>query len=111
MAGATKPTLSSSKATKSLRNSILQQRGSIHQNFQKLKAKYEYNHAGNLPQSMTSIETNRDHWNEKLQRLQFNHLPLLRQQINNLPKLLAPAELQNEDQKKLNFNQIKITTF
>ncbi|PLW22381.1 hypothetical protein PCANC_25198 [Puccinia coronata f. sp. avenae] len=86
------------KSNTSRPKSIHQQRGCVYQAFRKLNTKCEiYNGPWNPPDSISSVKTNQKDWKAGLNQLQSHNLPLLRQQISTLPKLLVPSELRKDD--------------
>ncbi|PLW48049.1 hypothetical protein PCASD_03599 [Puccinia coronata f. sp. avenae] len=103
------PTTAPSESTESTHvvpESILQLQGLIYQNFRRLRKKFDPYVLWDPTYPVGSVKTNREAWNEALNKLQFNILPLLRQQINTLPKLLNPSELRED----MNGSKLRLMT-
>ncbi|PLW16461.1 hypothetical protein PCANC_07845 [Puccinia coronata f. sp. avenae] len=83
----------STKSTNVVPESICQQGGLIYENFQNLRKKHQQFVLWNPSRTIVSVDMTRETWNEALNELQFKILPLLRRQLNTLPKLLNPPEL------------------
>jgi hypothetical protein len=64
--------------------------------------------AGDPSSFIVSVDTNHETWRKVLDQLQFNNLPRLRRQINDLPKFINPSELKNDATGSIHENIIKI---
>ncbi|PLW07459.1 hypothetical protein PCASD_21067 [Puccinia coronata f. sp. avenae] len=89
------------QSTHSVPKSIRRQRGLIYQNFQSLVSKFEINPTRDIADILShlyigSIDIDEETWNKAVNQLRFDILPLLRQQINALPTLMNPLELEDD---------------
>ncbi|PLW48116.1 hypothetical protein PCASD_03607 [Puccinia coronata f. sp. avenae] len=81
----------STESTKVVPESIRQQRGLIYENFRSLAEKFEQYTIWNRSNPFLSVDVTCNL--EALNELRIKVLPLLRQQLNTLPKLLDPSEV------------------
>ncbi|PLW27700.1 hypothetical protein PCASD_17851 [Puccinia coronata f. sp. avenae] len=89
------------QSTHSVPKSIRRQRGLIYQTFQSLVSKFEINPTRDIADILShlyigSIDIDEETWNKAVNQLRFDILPLLRQQINALPTLMNPLELEDD---------------
>ncbi|PLW21113.1 hypothetical protein PCANC_05463 [Puccinia coronata f. sp. avenae] len=80
----------SSKATRLVPKSILEQRLSIYHTFRNLQSNC-------ISFPIVCDGNSREAWTKAVDKLQFDILPSLRQQISHLPKLLNPSEILQDD--------------
>jgi hypothetical protein len=80
---------------------VLNSTGLIYQTFQSLVSKFEINPTRDIADILShlyigSIDIDEETWNKAVNQLRFDILPLLRQQINALPTLMNPLELEDD---------------
>ncbi|PLW48042.1 hypothetical protein PCASD_03621 [Puccinia coronata f. sp. avenae] len=95
------------ESTHSASKAIRKQRGLVYLKFRNLRNKSDHYAPWNSSYPIVHVDTDQDTWNEACHRLQFKVLPSLRQQINTLPKLLNPPDLQDDI---LNGSKLKLIT-